>query len=122
MVIIINASIIVVVIGVPIVQNNFIFIGDQKIGGDDQSFVKVLFMLSTDMCFISGTLLARHFKVSSEVLDISRDFIKLKLLILEYDLLKPYLFSIVSIIESTFNLFLDGRTKVIALALHPSGK
>ena len=52
----------------------------------------------------------------------SRDCIKLKLLILEYDLLKPNLFSVASIMESTFSPWFDGRTKVIALALHLSGK
>ena len=48
-VIIINASTVVVVIGVPIIESNFTFIGDQKVGRDDLSFVKVLFMLNTDM-------------------------------------------------------------------------
>ena len=83
MVTIINASIIVVIIGVPIIESNFILIGDQNVGGYDLCFVKVLFMLSADMCFISSTLLARLFKVLSEVLDISRDCIKLKLSTLE---------------------------------------
>ena len=52
----------------------------------------------------------------------SMDYIKLKLLILEYDLLKPNLFSVASIMESTFIQLQGGRTKVIVLALHPSGK
>ena len=82
-IIIINASIIVVVIGLPIVESNFTFMDDQKVGGDDLHFVKVLFMLNTDICFISSILLAKLSKVSSVVLDISRDGIKLKVLILE---------------------------------------
>ena len=62
------------------------------------------------------------FKLPPGRLDMSRDSIKLKLLILEYDLLKPNLFSVASIMESTFSQLLDGRTTVIALTLHPSGK
>ena len=42
-----------------------------------------------------------------------RDCIRLKLLILEYDLLKPNLFSRASMMESTLSLLLDERTKVI---------
>ena len=57
--------------------------GDQKVGGNDLILVNVLFMLNTDMCFISGILLAMLFKLSSVRLDMSRDCIKLKLLILE---------------------------------------
>ena len=48
-VIIINASIIVAIIGVPIVKSNFTFVDDQTVGGDHVSFVMVLFMLNTDM-------------------------------------------------------------------------
>ena len=51
-----------------------------------------------------------------------RDRIRLKLLILGYDLLKPNLFSGDSMMECTLSLLLDGRTKVIALALDPSGR
>ena len=83
MVIIIIATIIVVIIGVPIVKSNCTSMDDQKVVGDDLSFVKVLFMLNTDMCFISSILLARLFKFSSRMLDISRDCIKLEILILE---------------------------------------
>ena len=83
MVIIINASIIVVIIELPIVESSFTFMDDQKVGGDDLSLVKVLFMLNTNMCIISGILLARLFKFSSVVLDISKYDIKLQLLILE---------------------------------------
>ena len=68
---------------VPIVESNFSLVGDQKVGGTDLSLVKVLFMLNTDICFISSILLTRLFKFSSMMLDISRDCIKLKLLILE---------------------------------------
>ena len=65
---------------------------DQKVGGNDLSLVKVLFMMNTNMFFISGILLAELFKLSSFRLDMSRDYIKLKLLILEQDLLKPNYF------------------------------
>ena len=51
-----------------------------------------------------------------------RDCIKLKSLILGKDLLKPNLFSVASMMDSTFSQLLDGRTKVIALASHPSGR
>ena len=40
-------------------------------------------MLNTDVCFISGILLATVFKLSSVRLDMFRDCIMLKLLILE---------------------------------------
>ena len=82
-IIIINASIMVVIIEMLMVESNFTFMDDQKVGGDDLSFVKVLLMLNTDMCLISSVLLARLFMVSSVVLHISNDCIKLKLLILE---------------------------------------
>ena len=78
LVIIINASIIVVIIGVPIIESNSTIVDDQKVGGDNLSFLKVLFMLNTDMCFFSGILLARLVMVPSVMLDISRDCIKLK--------------------------------------------
>ena len=55
-------------------------------------------------------------------LDIFRDFIELKLFIFEYDLLKPNLYSGSLIMGSTFSLPLEGRTKVIAFALQPSGR
>ena len=55
-------------------------------------------------------------------LDIFRDCIRLKLLILEYDLFKPNLFSGPSIMESRLSLLLDGRTKVMAFASHPLGR
>ena len=96
-------------------------IGDQKVGGNDLSLIKVLFMLNTEV-FHFSILLAGLLKFSSVRLDICRDCIQLKFLTLEKDPLKPNLFSVVSIMESTFSLLLDGRTKVIALASHPSGK
>ena len=65
------------------VENNFTSVGDQKAGGNDLIFVRVLFMMNTDMCFISGILLAMLFQLSPVGLYMSRDYIKLTLLILE---------------------------------------
>ena len=62
MVIIINTNIMVVIMGVPIVESNLTSVDDQKVGGNNLSLVKVLFLLNTDMCFISGILLAKLFK------------------------------------------------------------
>ena len=59
------------------------FVGDQKVGGSDLIFIKLLFILNTDMCFISGFLLARFCKLLSVRLEIFRDCMRLKLLILE---------------------------------------
>ena len=67
----------------PMVENNLTFVDDQKVGGNDLILVKLLFMLKTAMCFISHILLVIHFKLSSVKVDMSRDYIKLKLLILE---------------------------------------
>ena len=120
--IIINTIIMVVIIGVPMVENSLTSVDDKKVGSNDLILFKVLFMLNTDMCFISGILLAILFKLSSVRLNMSRDCIKLKLLILEYDKLKPNLFYMASIMESVFGQLLDGRTKVKALASHLSGK
>ena len=97
--VIINANIMIVIIGMPMVENSLTFVDNQKVGGNDLILVKVLFMLNTDMCFISHILLAMLFKLSSVRLDMSRDCIKLKLLILEYDLLKPNLFSVASMMS-----------------------
>ena len=74
------------------VENNLTFMDDQKVGGNDLIFIKVLFILNTDMCFILGILLAKFCKLSSVRLEMFRDCIRLKLLILRYDLLKPNLF------------------------------
>ena len=56
---------------------------DKGVVGIDLSFVKVLFMLNTDMCFILGILLARLCNLSSFRLYMFRDCIKIKLSILE---------------------------------------
>ena len=102
-ILIINTIIIIAIIRVPIVENSLTSVDDQKVGGNDLIPFKVLLMLNTDMCFISGILLVMLFKLSSVRLDMSRNCIKLKLLILEYDLLKPNQFSVASIMESTFS-------------------
>ena len=44
----------IAIIGVPMVENNLTSMDDQKVGGNDPILVKVLFMLNTDMCLISG--------------------------------------------------------------------
>ena len=49
-----------------------------------------------------------------------KNCIKLKLSILEQDLLNPNLLSDTFMIESTLSSLLDGKTNVIALASHPS--
>ena len=85
------------------VENNLTSMDDQKVGGNDLILVKVLFMLNTNICFILSFLLAKFFKLSSVRIDMFRDCIKLKLLILEKDLLKPILFSEASMMESTFS-------------------
>ena len=51
--IIINNNMMVVIMRVPKVESNLTSVDDQKVGGNDLSLVKVLFMLNTDMCFIS---------------------------------------------------------------------
>ena len=56
MVIIINTNIMVVIMGVPIVESILASVDDQKVGGSDLGLVKVLCMLNTNMCFISGIL------------------------------------------------------------------
>ena len=72
-----------IIIGVPIVENNLISVDGQKVGGPDQDFIKVLFMLNTYTCFISGILLARYCKLSSIRLEMFRICMRLKLIILE---------------------------------------
>ena len=69
-----------------------------------------------DTCFISVILLARPSSLLSVRLNIFRDCIRLKLIIFEYDLLKPNLYLDVSVMGSMFSLMLEGRTKVIAFA------
>ena len=51
-------NIIIPVTGVPIVEMNLTLLNDWEVIGIDPSFVKVLFMLNTNMCVISGILLA----------------------------------------------------------------
>ena len=77
--IIINTIIMIAIVEMPTVENSLTSVDDQKIGGNDLILAKVLFMLNTDMCFISDILLAMLFKWSSVRLDMSRDCIKLKL-------------------------------------------
>ena len=62
------------------VENNLTLVDDQEVGGNDLIFVKVLFMLNTDMCFISEFLLTNFCKLSSVRLEMLRDCIRLKLL------------------------------------------
>ena len=109
-------------IGVPMVENIWTFMGDQKLGVNDLSSVNILFILEMDTCFISGILLARASSPLSVRLNIFRDCIKLKLFIFEYDLLKPNLYSDVSIMGSTFSLLLDGGTKAIGFASQTLGR
>ena len=101
------------------VENILTFMGDQKLGGNDLSFVNVLLLLNVDMCFNSGILLAKASSPLSVRFDIFTDCIKLKLFIFGYGLLKPNLYSGASIMGSMFSLLMDGRTKVIALASQP---
>ena len=58
---------------------NLTLLDDQEVTGIDLSFVKVLLMLNTDICFISGILLARLCNLSSFRLEMFRDCIKQKL-------------------------------------------
>ena len=46
-------NIIITVIGVPMVENNLTFMGDQKLGSNGLNFVNGLFILKMDTCFIS---------------------------------------------------------------------
>ena len=72
----------IAIIGVPMVDYNLASMDDQKVGVNDLILVKVLFMLNTDIHFILGILWAMIFKLSVR-LNVSRDCIKLKLIILE---------------------------------------
>ena len=85
-------NIIITVIGIPVVENTLKFVDDQKLGGNDLSFINILLILKMDTCFISGISFAKACNLSSVRLDMFRDYIRLKLLILEYDLLKSNLF------------------------------
>ena len=108
--------------GVPMVKTILIFIGDQKQCWYVQGIVSVLFILRIVTCFISRILLAKIFDPLSERLDIFKDYIKLKLFIFKYDILNLNLYSVASMVGSTFSLLLDGRTKVIAFASKPLGR
>ena len=61
--VIINTNIMVVFMGVPMVESNLTSVGDHEVDGNDLILVKVLFMLNTDICFISGILSAMLFKL-----------------------------------------------------------
>ena len=74
---------IITVTGVPIAEMNLTLLDDQEVIGTDLRFGRVLFMLNMDMCFILGILLARVCNLSSFRLEMFRDYIKLKLSILE---------------------------------------
>ena len=54
--IIINNNIMIAIVGLSMVENNLTSVDDQKVDGNDLILVKVLFILNTDMCFISGIL------------------------------------------------------------------
>ena len=54
--IIITINIMIVIIGVPMFENNLSSVDGQKVGVDDLILVKVLFMLNKDMCVISCIL------------------------------------------------------------------
>ena len=55
------------------VEKNLTSIDDQGVGGSGLICVKVWLMLNTDMCFISGILLARICKISSVRLEMFGD-------------------------------------------------
>ena len=59
--VIINTNIMVVVMEVSILESNLTSVDDQKVVGNDLSLVMILFMLNTDMSFISGILLPMLF-------------------------------------------------------------
>ena len=61
---------IITAVGAPMVENILTLMGDQKLGIYDLSFVKVLFILEMETCFISGILLARASSSLSLRLDI----------------------------------------------------
>ena len=74
------------VTGVTTVEMNLIPLEFQDIIGTDQSFFKVLLMLNMAKCFISGILVATVCNEWSFRFEMFRDFIKLILSILEWDL------------------------------------
>ena len=68
----------IAIIGVPMVENNLTSVDDQKLCGNNLIFINVLFMLKTDMCFLSGILLAKSCKLSSVRLEVFKDCVRLK--------------------------------------------
>ena len=52
-------NMIITAIGVPTIENNLIFMGDQTLDINDLSFINVLFILEMEACFVSGILLAK---------------------------------------------------------------
>ena len=111
---------ITVVQGVHIVGIILSMWADQCSVGNDLSFVRVLLMLNMEECFILGILVAMAHKWWSHKLEIFRAYTKLKFSILEYDLLKPNLFSDALMLESMFRQLLEGRMNAIAFASHSS--
>ena len=67
-----------ITIRVTMVGNNLTSVDDLKVGGNDLIFVKVLFMLDKDICFISGILLVKFCKMSSVWLEMFRDCFRAK--------------------------------------------
>ena len=68
---------------VPMVENIFSFIEDQKLLGYVLGFVNMLFMLKIDISFISAILWFKSCNLSFMRLDRFKDCIRLKLMILE---------------------------------------
>ena len=69
----------ITIVGVPMVQNDLTFIGDQNIGVNDLNFVKVLFILEMETCFISGILQTRDSSLLPVRLNIFKACLRLKL-------------------------------------------
>ena len=74
---------IITVTRVPIVEMNLILLDDQEVMGNHLSFVKVVYMLNRDKCFIPAIIVASSCNLTTFRLEIFRDCIKLKLSILE---------------------------------------
>ena len=105
------------------VENILTFMGNQILCGNVLSFINLLFILKIDICFHFQNFVSQKFSNPLSVrLDIFRDCIRLKLSIFEYDPLKPNLYSDSLMMDSTFSLMLDGRTKVIAFVSQPLGR
>ena len=115
-------NMIATVIGVIMVEIISITQEDKWVIGINHIFVRVLLMLNMEKCFILVILVAITCKLWSWRFEMFRDCIKLKLSILEYDLLNPNLFSDVFILESMLSQLFEGKMNVIAFASHPSGR